>query len=89
MTLGVLETMADLGTHSAGLSIEKAKSEAKFFGIASAVLLGIVFFAPKLFKPSPCWASQRPVGSSYFTGQRLSQCLWWAWRGVDFKLLLR
>jgi hypothetical protein len=46
MTLGVPETMADLGINSAGLSIEKAKSEAKFFGIASAVLLGIVFFAP-------------------------------------------
>jgi hypothetical protein len=38
--------MAELDIHSAGLSIEKAKSEAKLFGIASAVLLGIVFFVP-------------------------------------------
>jgi hypothetical protein len=38
--------MADLGTGSTELSIEKVKTEAKLFGIASAVLLGIVFFVP-------------------------------------------
>jgi hypothetical protein len=44
--LDIHNAMAESGIHSAGLSIEKAKSEAKFFGIASAVLLGILFFVP-------------------------------------------
>lgn len=38
--------MTDSDNRSTGLSIEKTKSEAKFFGIASAVILGIVFFLP-------------------------------------------
>ena len=46
LSLGVQEAMADSDTPSVGLSIEKAKSEAKFFGIASAVLLAVVFIVP-------------------------------------------
>jgi hypothetical protein len=42
----VHEAMADLDIRRTGLSIEKVKSDAKFFGILSAVLLGIVLFVP-------------------------------------------
>jgi hypothetical protein len=44
--LVVHEAMADLDIRRTGLSIEKVKSDAKFFGIASVVLLGIVLFVP-------------------------------------------
>ncbi len=38
--------MSHSSSNSKGLSIEKAKSEGKIFGIASAILLCIVFFIP-------------------------------------------